>query len=399
MIKSRLVLYFPGFETLGAQAQIDRRIYCDEKSSNIWNLSYQHNSTSVENGEHCLVSNSSASGDGWNTNTRFVLMDWSDIASSFINSPYPANFAKYIFDFLAFFLDGTTFRYFKTSKRFWLYSIFPLVLILAFIIIGWMIADLIVGLVAPDAAFWVGLIYRIAITVIIATALCKWPGDRFFLGVAINMSGFLRDIATGRCPAHDERCNIFADILAKEIGARDYDEILVVGHSIGVTWGLVALSKALNTNPDLLVSTRTVFLALGSNLPRTALVSSAQYLRDHLKHVMGFAELFWHEFQSKDDLVSFYKADPIKILGVMEPRADYLIDRVRFKKALHHDRYLRIRKSFYRTHLQYVLPYDRPVYFDFAIRCIGPFSSRELAFDDKLIDKIALKTTSQKAED
>ncbi|MBN4066253.1 hypothetical protein JYT43_00335 [Ahrensia sp. AH-315-G08] len=386
-VRTRLVLYFPGFEALNSKSQMDRLKFNAEKSEKIWDFKY--NCRSVEGGDsdNCVISTSQTSGKDWKVDTRFVLFDWSDIAKSYLNTPFPGNLYKYFPSFLAFFIDGTSFRYFKTSKRYWAFSITPLFFMLAFFLVSWLTIATAVSILAPDVTGWTATSIKMLLSTLLTIILFKWPGDRLHLNLTVNMSGFIRNMANGGNSENDARIEKFAGILTKEIKAQKYDEILIVGHSIGVVWGVLALSAALKANPEILKSANTTFLALGSNLPRTALAPCAEYLRDHIRHIMNCPDLFWHEFMTKDDIVSFYKADTMKILGVSNPKAKYVIDCVRFKPAMLPARYKKMRKSFYRTHKQYVLYHDKPVYFDFILRCFGPFLSRELASDRNWVEK------------
>ena len=385
-IKSRLVLYFPGFEAIGAMAQLGRLKYNAEKSASYWDYTHKEQSINQADNAPCAVSTNKTTGKDWNVDTRVILFDWSDIASSYLNAPYPNNLFKYLPVFLTFFIDGTNFRYFKASKRYWIFSIFPLAIILAFLIASWFAVSAILTIFASGLSGWMLLLAQISLTAVMTMILCKWPGDRLYINMAISMSGFIRKMALGTSAENNKRCKKFVKILTKEIEANSYDEILVVTHSIGVLWSVKALSKALKEKPHLISGSNITFLALGSNLPRSGLVPAAQHVRDDLQHIMSFPDLFWHEFYSKDDLVSFYKADTMKILGVVDPKASYLIDRIRFKYAMEAVRYRNMRKSFYRTHKQFVLYYDKPVYFDLILRIFGPLSAKQLAYDRELIE-------------
>ncbi len=388
-IKSRLVLYFPGFEAITSKAQLDRLKYNTDKSAPIWNFDCQRHSLDVDHDCATAVTENETHGKDWKVDTKIVLFDWSDIAGSYLGTSYPLNLIKFFPKFITFFLDGTNIHYFKASKRYWSFSIFPLLVILLFIVASWLLAAGISALLFPALSGWTKGVMVFFVTLGFTIILCKWPGDRIYLNLTINMSGFIRALAKGNNSEIGQRSDVFAAQMAKEINGHNYDEILIVGHSIGVVWAVLALSKALKINADMLKSTGAVFLALGSNFPRTGLAPCAQYLRDHLRHVMDNEDLFWHDIQTKDDLVSFYKADPFKILGVEKTRAPYVVDRVRFKTAMARERYRQMRKSFYRTHRQYVMRYDKPVHFDFILRCFGPLSAKELALDHSLSDRIA----------
>ena len=378
-VKSRLVLYFPGFEAISSKAQLGRLDYSTKKTEPVWNFKRTSQSTEFPDGQKCAVSSSLTNGRDWQVETRFVHFDCSDIISSYLHWPYPSSLVRFLPKFLSFFLDGTNIRYFKTSRRYWSFSIYPLMAILLFITLSWVSTGWILSLLSTP-----NLIAQIFLTLLLTLILCKWPGDKIYLNLSINMSGFIRDIAKGDNAAINNRVDEFTDILLDEIENSDQDEILIVGHCVGVLWLSLALAKILKSQPDIFKSKNVVVFSLASNIPRAGLAPCAQYIRDSLAQTMSCPDLFWHDIQTKDDIISFYKANQFEILGVSDIAAKHITHQVRFKAGMNSDRYKKMRRSFYRTHRQYVLSYDKPVHFDFVLRCFGPFSAKELALNTEL---------------
>ena len=378
-IKSRLVLYFPGFEAISSEAQLGRLDYSTKKTEPLWNFKRTSQPIEFPDGQKCAVSSSQTKGRDWQVETRFVHFDWSDIVASYINWPYPSSLVQFLPKFLKFFVDGSNIRYLKASRRYWLFSIFPIVAIISFLALAWFAAGIVLPLLGIPYLF-----LQIVLTVILFVALCKWPGDRIYMNLTINMGGFIRNMAEGNNTEINQRVDEFSTILQNEIESSEHDEILIVGHCFGVVWLVLALSKVLKNKPDIFSSKNAIVYSLASSLPRIGLAPCAQYVRDSLKKIMQCPDLFWHEIQTKDDIISFYKADPFKILGVTSTKAKYIIHRVRFKTAVNQARYKKIRRSFYRIHRQYILNYDKPVHFDFILRCFGPFSAKELALNTEL---------------
>jgi hypothetical protein len=69
-------------------------------------------------------------------------------------------------------------------------------------------------------------------------------------------------------------------------------------------------------------------------------------------------------------------------------KAQLKIDRVRYGEAMERRRYRAMRKSFYRTHRQYILYQDKRVAFDSLLRYFGPFAVRDLALHPERIREI-----------
>jgi hypothetical protein len=186
----------------------------------------------------------------------------------------------------------------------------------------------------------------------------------------------------------EQRYEEFADIVAQEILASHHDEIIISGHSFGSVWAVAALAKALEANPGLVEGRRVVFLALGSSLLKIALAPRAQFLRDWTARIAAQPSIFWHEIQTKDDIIAFYKANPFEVLAIKGNKQRLQIDRVRYKNAMTRARYRKMRRSQYETHRQYILYQDVRVPFDYMLRLCGPLDTRALAQSPDLTGKI-----------
>ncbi len=385
MIRSRLVLVFPGFEKTTAKSQLDRIRHCAQKTGEVWKFGFERVSADAPDGAINAVSESIAKGANWETHTRIVLFSWNDIIEEYESEPHPNGFLHNMPKFLAFFADGTVWRYWRSSLRYFLFTIFPLLLIALFAaasgILSWYVAGL-----ALDGAN--RAVAAAGMTILLTLVLCKWPGERMYLLLTINDWGFARDMVNRVNERIEQRYDEFASVVAQEISASDHDEIIISGHSFGSVWAVAALAKALDANPGLVDAKRVVFLALGSSLLKIALAPRAKFLRDWTARIAAEPSIFWHEIQTKDDIIAFYKADPFEELEIKGNKARLRIDRVRYKNAMTRQRYRKMRRSQYETHRQYILYQDVRVPFDYMLRLAGPLDTRELALNPELTGKI-----------
>lgn len=175
------------------------------------------------------------------------------------------------------------------------------------------------------------------------------------------------------------RIEQFSADIVREVSARDYDEILFCCHSFGSLWAISALAMALEKQPDLLAGKKATFLALGSSHLKVTLCRRGKWVTPCLQRVVDDPNIFWHELQSKDDIVAFYNVDPFKPIGVKADKDRYAVGRVRLRDGLKPQRYKSIKRSFYRVHTQYTLYWDKAVGWDIYLRLFGPYSSRDLA--------------------
>lgn len=377
----RLILNFPGFEPTTSVKQIERLTHGGEKAGNLWDFELERTNLEANPDASFAVAGFSSKGKDWQVETRFVQFAWSDVIAVYEDASYPQSLASNLPKYLSFFLDGSVWRYWKASVRYWGFTIYPLLLMILFAAIAVWAS----GLVAS----WLGVpeLFRWIAAFVLWLVLCKYPGDLVYVNLSINDWGFARDMCNQSNPDIEARYQRFADRLRKEIADKNYDEILLVGHSFGAVWAISALSMALQADKKLITSKNVTFLALGSSLLKIALAPAAQLLRDDIITVTGQKDLLWHEIQTKTDFISFYKSDPFPVLGIEDTACEYHVHRVNFRRALSPQRLRKMRKSFYLAHRQYILYCDRRVHFDFQLRCFGPWFARDLARDTTLIEE------------
>ncbi|MCG6857788.1 MAG: hypothetical protein LJE67_06950 [Salaquimonas sp.] len=385
IIRSRLVFNFPGFEPTPPLGQLDRLRHGAQKSGEVWGFTFERLSADAVADEYHAVSESVTSGPNWQTHTRIVQFSWSDVIENYERESFPRGLFRNFPKFMAFLFDGTVGRYLHASKRYWTFTIFPLLLIALYLVVSGVVVWFALDAFAPQTSHPV---IATAVTLALTLLLCRWPGQRWYLLLTINDWGFARDMANRINPDIEQRYRTFATTLADQIERSKHDEIVIAGHSFGTVWAAGALAIALENNPKLLAGRNVTFLALGSSLLKIALAPAAGFMRDWMARIIAQPCLTWHEIQTKDDLIAFYKADPFAELGIKNVKATLKIDRVKYKDAMDRKRYVQMLKSPYRTHRQYILYQDKRVFFDYVLRLFGPLSVRALALDPGLIAMI-----------
>lgn len=378
IVKSRLVLNFPGFEPTGVLAQLDRMQHGATKTGELWAFDCHREKVDQEHDHNYAIADFVTTGPNWQTRTRLVQFSWNDIIADYEEMAYPGNLVSNVPKYIAFFVEGTVFKYLKASPRYFGFTIYPLLFVAVFAWFSWLVASIFGG----------PIFVTLPVALVILLIIFRRPGDRFYLNLSVNDWAFARDMVNGVNPKIEERYQEFSEILAREIMLGHHDEVLIVGHSFGAVWAAVALAKALEENEELLQNIPVTFLALGSSIPKIGLVKKAAFMRKAVSRIMGEQYLFWHEIQTKNDIIAFYKSDPFEQMGITDIVAPYVIDRVNYKDAMEETRYKKMKLSFYKTHRQYILYQDKRVHFDFMLRCFGPLNSRVLALNKKLWETI-----------
>ncbi|MFZ1813500.1 MAG: hypothetical protein WBO55_04555 [Rhizobiaceae bacterium] len=388
-VRSRLVLNFPGFEQTDSLAQIGRLHYCGDNTGKIWGFTVDGEEPVHKDVTHYTEAQFTAKGQNWHTAMRLVQFRWNDIVHAYERGSFPQAFVKNFVKYMAFIGDGTVRRYRKASWRYWGFTIYPILLAALAAIPVWLGVGYVIGALGLDET--VGVALHVLLVTALVILLCKWPGDRLYVPLTIADWGFARDMVNRENPEIEARFEEFGRKVAQAIAGSSEDEIIIVGHSFGSLWAVSALALALEAQPDLLARRKVTFLALGSSMLKIALAPRAKHIMERWRKVMAQENLFWHEVQTKDDLIAFYRCDPFEQAGIRDPRARYHITRIRFSKGMISKRYRAMRKSFYTTHRQYILYYDMRVHFDYMLRLFGPFSAKSLALDEELSNRIDKK--------
>lgn len=373
-VKSRLILNFPGFEPTDSEAQLGRLLHVANKSGECWGFSVEQISLKPATGQHHTIAKYQTKGGNWQTNNHLCQFRWNDIVHAYEKAPFPAGFLRDFWKFLSFLFDGTIIRYFKTSPRYWGFTIYPILLLLIFLFVSWIA----IGLLLSAFAFS-NVILQLVGALLATLLLCKLLGKKTYLLTTIADWGFARDMINRVNPEIESRFDEFSKIIVTEIDQSNQDEIIIVGHSFGAIWATVSVSKALEEKPGLLKGKKVTFLALGSSILKLALSPTAGFIRDSLNKISAEKNLFWHEVQTKDDIIAFYKCDPFELEEFDKPVGGYNIDRIKFKSGMEKSRYNKMRKSFYTTHRQYILYNDKRVHFDYALKLFGPIAVKELS--------------------
>ena len=177
---NRLVLNFPGFETTSAVHQVERLTAGSEKTAAVWGFEVTRGKIRDNEQTRKTETVFETEGNGWSAQTRYVHFSWADIIGKYENKPYPQSLLLHFPKYFSFFLDGSVRKYAKASRRYWGFTIYPLLLMMLFGLISWM---LMAWLLAGTASHWI-------FTAIPAFAmfliLCKWPGDRFYLNLSVK---------------------------------------------------------------------------------------------------------------------------------------------------------------------------------------------------------------------
>ena len=374
MIKRRLVYQVAGYDPVGAEGHYRRFVRGIPIFARTWSVSASASAlTKDENAARWTVE---TQGPNWRVETTYRPLAWDDIVRGDFETPILTRLGKFSLALFDIFRTGTVFRYFRANFQYGFFFLFPVVYLIAFAVVGWLLGLWIAGLMALQ-----GAAYALAVAAIGAVTffvLLQWPGQRWRVRQALDDWVFSWDYLHGRRPDMEARLDQFARQLVASARETQFDEIVVVGHSLGATMAVSAVARALEVDPALGTrGPKVCVMTVGSTIPKFSLHPDAVRVRRDIQRVATAGAIEWAEFHARADPISFYKFDP-----VTEQRVDDRYDRkpiirmVRIRGMLEPETYRRIRFRFMRVHHQFVMANERRNAYDFYMMGCGPVPFR-----------------------
>jgi hypothetical protein len=364
------VLHVPGYEPLTAEAQRRRLARTIARSAATWGLRGTSGAAEPTGDRTVLTFHARLAGPDWATDAEIRILGWDDLIARDLATPLPLLVQRGGAALVALLRDGTLRRYREAHWRYLLFVALPLVILGAAVAAG-----LAGGLLAGG---WPGVLVGVVLAVGVMLAGDRWLHLRHLLADWV----FARDLARGARPELNARIERFAQEIGAARRRQDVDEVLLVGHSLGMVLLSEALATALAREPTV-PGPRLALVGLGSSVLKIALMPQAGRLREAVARLAAEPGLAWMEFTSRRDLVCFHRADPVAVLGLagQGPR----IERIHPRAMLPHAAWCRVRRSMLRAHRVYVTGCGRRYFYDWGLLACGPGAVGRGPFPDRMI--------------
>lgn len=178
--------------------------------------------------------------------------------------------------------------------------------------------------------------------------------------------------ARGARPETEQRLDEFAAAIAA-VDQSLYDEVLVVGHSIGAYQAVSAMARAL---PLAAADARFSLLTLGQNGPFAAYHPAASDLRRHFAEVAADARVVWTDVSSPHDwlchiLLDVTAAPDVPRLPGLQPP---LVLSARLPEIFSAKTLRRMRLDFFEFHFLYMYANEEAGVWDWFETTAGPLS-------------------------
>ncbi len=313
---------------------------------------------------------------GWHVEASYELLDWHDIVRGELARPSISRLWHGAVTYWDFIASGTLVRYFRANWRYAMFFLMPSLIVILFIglalAVGGAIAWLAVPVLTPGVPeAGAGAV----VAVLVFAALLRWPGERWRVGQGLADWIFAREYMLGRHPEMNARLDVFAGRLVACARRADTDEIIIVGHSLGATVVIDVVARALKRDPDVgRHGPKLNILTIGATIPKLALHPAGAWLREQSRRIATEPSLVWAEYQARDDIISFHKFDPVRL--VRSNGADHgsglTIRRVQIHEMLDAATFRRFRFHYMRLHYQFVMANERRALYDYFMLVCGP---------------------------
>ncbi len=323
-----------------------------------------------------------SAGPNWRATTDYRILAWDDIVRTLDARPDPVRLWRGLGGLTDFLFGGAARGYFRASPRYGFFFFFPYLMVLLFALGGLIAGGLAFLLLAGPLGTGGAALAGAAVGLAAFFALFRWPGRHWRLHQALDDWDLARDYLHGKTPSLDARLDDFAAGLVAAAQSGTYDEILLVGHSLGATLILAVIDRALDRDPALAAGpTRIGLLTCGATIPKLALHARGEKVRRQAARVAGTPGLTWVEYQGRHDAINFYKFHPVTLrpagFDAIEGSAP-LLRNANIKHMLTPQKLKRVRKRPMRVHYQFLLANERQASYDYFMFALGPLGFADL---------------------
>ncbi len=372
MIRRRHVYHLAGYDPVDCGAQFRRFARQLDVFKRTWTIEATLSQLERSSDRTRAGWTVNARGADWQVEAVHETLLWDDIVQADFARPTAIRLWKAAVAYVDFIGTGTMFRYFRANHRYVIFFFVPLVQIVLFAAVAWFCARLLLGFLPLTGLgeIMVGL----CVGALVFIGLLQWPGRRWRVEQMLDDWIFAREYLYGWRSDMDKRLDCFTQAIAARARERGLDEIVLVGHSLGAMLALDVLDRALSQDGEFGRHGAAVcVLTVGATIPKFALHPAARRLREVSARIAAAPSIFWAEYQARDDIISFYKFDPVALLRVGERlTGNPVIRRVQVHQMLTPQSLSRYRRNYLRLHYQPVMANDQRAPYDYFLMVCGP---------------------------
>jgi hypothetical protein len=379
-VTKRCVFFLGGYEPIAPERQHERFKRELTRFERTWNVTASVSDMSLSDDHSIALWHVETRGPNWSVETEYRSLLWGDVVEADFGRSDRVRVPRAIGAFIDFIASGTAWRYFAVNWRYGLFFVYPILILAGF-------------LAAAIGAAWAGVRLGMPLPFLLApliafavfAGLLAFPGRYVMLPYMFDDWIFAQELVHRTRPGLDARLQAFAEEIARRRQQGGYDEIIFMGHSLGCALKIDVLDRVLKIEGGAGLSGETFnMLSAGSSLLKIALHPAGAWLKEAVSRVSQHKTLYWVDFQSMVDIISFYKVDPLQALR-LPPTGRPIVKRVHVRDMLQRNTYRRFRGNFFRLHRQLVMGNDKRYFYDYFMVCCGPFRFETRMRDPELM--------------
>ena len=372
VVRNRLVVHIHGYQ-LTTPERFHRRFGRDLATfGTTWSASTETGPLDISE-RHARWS-AQAQGPGWQICTDYRIIRLDDLIAQRHAQPLFRRIVQGLRGLFDFLLDPAIVRYFRYGWRYAIFTLAP-----AAMIVGAIGAGIVSGLLlAPYPGAALGVMLGLAVT----AALLLYAIKRWFLLILLEDWAFASVLVRRLEPDLALRLQEGSRDVRTAIDAGRYDEVLLIGHSLGAALILHLAEILLRDLTDVPAAgaprrPAIAVLTIGSSVLKIALHSAARDLRRATEVVTSSPAVVWAEYWSPQDVMNFPRTDPAAAMGVTAIHPPIFRKAV-FRQMLDPEAFRKLRFDYFRTHNTFFRAATRRSVYDYFMFVCGPFLSADL---------------------
>lgn len=312
--------------------------------------------------------------EGNDVQVEYKVLAWSDIVRESMSTDIISTYLMLIRTTWHYISTGSLYSLMLLRKGPIITTIYPFVILLAQLLVSIGIAFLlfyVFSLALPQPFPWVALG--------IPWTILRWFKSKdgyFYAYYLIHTFAFSARWSGAYPDALESRIKAFTSQLSGSL-TNDIDEILLVGHSLGVQVAVSVMADLLRSRNSYPEKPFISLLSIGQVVPMSSFLPQARRLRADLAYISSSTRITWVDITAPADGCCFSLCDPVAVTGVAPVDQRWpLVISAAYSKSLLPKTWAKLRWQFYRLHFQYLHAFDNAAETDFDYFRItaGPLS-------------------------
>ena len=395
-VSTRRVFYIPGFDPHPPQRY--RKLYEAEAPKQADLSGYRISVSPTKGTPNAWEASSKI--EGREAQAQIEVLEWTDIVRETMDRSLAGSYLQLLHVAWVYLSTGTLRRLMWLRKGPILAGFYPVLMLLAQLLVAMLAGKVAAVLVTGSLAFvvatagtalggdptgsWIWQLtdaaFGWAIFAAVVVLLLRWAKGkdaRLFAHYLMHDLAFTVRHGGAYPPELDTRIEAFKMQIAAAL-ASDADEVLVIGHSSGAQLAVSAVAGLLRDGLLPANGPELSLMTLGQSIPMISFLPKATDLRRDLHDLATEERITWVDISAPGDGCSFALCDPVAVTGVAPQGQRWpLVLSAAFSQTLSPEMLKSLKHRYFRLHFQYLCAFDRPGEYDYFKITAGPVSLRQ----------------------